>query len=267
MRARLTFLGAGLLALALTGCPVTDDYFIDAAADVVAGTGGNEGIPSAGAGGATGSTSPAAGASNGGSSTFGGAMLLAQGGEQAGAPGARCVSSPERCNGRDDNCDAVVDERACDSSANGTVGCTGFVLMTAPGHGYLLCTGAPRDFSQAKAACAAQGMRLVWIESSAENQGLAAKVNGVLAGAEVLIGATDAATEGSWSWEGGAAFWNGDTSGSRVAGSFAAWGDQAPNNGGTGYGANEDCAVLISSSATWGDRRCLETYGYLCEEP
>jgi hypothetical protein len=57
-------------------------------------------------------------------------------------------------------------------------------------------------------------------------------------------------------------FWSGDESGKPVAGLFNAWIEGTPND----ENNDEDCAVLLSATAGWGDRSCSAKYSYLCEE-
>lgn len=281
---------ASLLALALSGCPVTDDYFIDPnagqggsgaeAGTDLASLGGKEAQPQGGSAtagssntagtGATAGTSTTGGTSNagGGEAAMGGAPDAPAGGAPGCAAGTEmpcpfaCVPQTERCNGHDDNCNDVIDEQACNSNQKGTAGCSGFVLASRPTHGYMLCTGIMRDYSQAQQACAAQGMRLAWLESADENSQVATKVDAISKDAEVYLGANDIANEGKWFWDGGAQFWDGNQYGKAVNGGYNAWTDGTPNNANN----NEDCAVLISGSADWGDRSCSVKFAYLCEE-
>lgn len=244
-------IGAGLLAVSLSACPLTDDYYIDSA------SGGTDGaLLETGGGAATSST-------GGSSSSAAGHAEPTSGGESGtgGTGSSGCLSWPERCNGRDDNCNQRIDEQACGTNANGTTGCSGFVISGRPDHGYMVCTGAERDYAHAQEACAAQQMHLAWLESAEENAAVAAKIGGAVT--DVWIGASDIATEGSWAWDGGAQFWSGNQSGKPVGGMFTAWATGTPNNANN----NEDCGVLMPASATWGDRACGGKLAYLCEEP
>jgi hypothetical protein len=184
----------------------------------------------------------------------------------SGMPGmvGACVPATERCNGHDDNCNEVVDEQACNSGDNGTTGCAGFVVAERPDHGYMLCTDGPKDYTEAQLACQQQSMRLAWLETDSENRRVSAKVK-ALTSDEVWLGASDAAVEGEWFWDGadGRQFWNGNEDGAAVEGAFAAWMAGTPNDDNGG----EDCAVLNPMTAVWGDRQCSTRYAYLCEEP
>ncbi len=176
-----------------------------------------------------------------------------------GAPA--CEPAIERCNGHDDDCDDLVDELACNSDTNGTVDCSGFVIPERPTHGYMLCSET-RTYAQAQEACAAQNMKLAGLETEAENTAVSAKVAALSNDAEVTFGASDIAEEGEWFWDDGEQFWSGDQSGMPVAGRFNAWSRGTPND----ENHDEDCVVLMSATATWGDRSCSAKYSYLCEE-
>ena len=251
-----------LLVLGVSGCPVTDDYYIEPAHFMgVAGeqlTGQTTLATGGSAAGYGGSADSSAGSGSGGLDVVrAGAAAIAEGG----AGGAACVPSTERCNGHDDDCDELIDELACNSAMSSTVDCSGFVLPDAPAHGYMLCTGT-MDYAHAQEACAAQNMRLAWLETSAENSAVSKKVAALSNDAEVSFGATDSSKEGKWFWDGGRQFWDGDENGQPVAGTFNAWTSGTPND----ENNDEDCAVLMSAMAAWGDRSCSAKYPYLCEE-
>jgi hypothetical protein len=265
------FGGGALLALFVSGCPITDDYYIDTSRALSGG--GDQavaGTPSSG-----GSVIDAGGSSPGGSAgrgsggvagsldmPAGGAVEVGEAGAD-GAAGAGCVPRTERCNGHDDNCDDIVDELACNSTINGTTGCSGFVVASRPDHGYMLCTTSRKDWTHASDACTAQDMRLAWLDSAAENSEVSKKLDALSSETEVLFGATDAANEGVWRWFGGAQFWQGDENGESVGGLFNNWAAGTPNNDNNG----EDCVVLNPMTGFWGDRVCSATYAYVCEEP
>jgi hypothetical protein len=269
MASRLWLAPLGLLLLAgVTGCPVTDDYYLESShIDGASGDGAGQTML------ATGGSAAAGGTAAGGSATEGGSSAAAAGTGNAPVGGAHdaptagtgatgsCTAATERCNGHDDDCDDVVDELACNSMSAGTIGCSGFVLPDDPNHGYMLCNGV-KDYEHAGAACAAQNMRLAWLETSAENSAVAKKVAALSNDAEVTFGATDAAKEDEWFWDGGVQFWKGNENGEPVQNRFNAWTNGTPND----ENQNEDCAVLLSANAVWGDRSCDAKYAYLCEE-
>jgi hypothetical protein len=280
LRARYFALGV-LLMIGVSGCPVTDDYYLLSADEPNAKGGngeeagssdagssssaGNGGLPSQGG-------RPAdAGSSSGGGVTAGAAAggdaTVSEGGtgnggepamSDAGAGGAQpCVESTERCNGHDDDCDDVLDEFVCKPD------CSGFVLPGDLDHGYMYCTGSRKaNWTDAKKACEDQDMRLAWLDSASENQAIALKLGDLGSDAEVLFGATDQGNEGDWLWVGGEQFWKGDFKGQAVFGRYSNWTVGTPNNNN-----NEDCALLITNNGMWGDRTCNAIYPYLCEQP
>jgi hypothetical protein len=263
MASRAWLAATGLLAvIGLSGCPLTDDYYIESSS--VIGESGSQGTgeTTLANGGSQAGVAGALGATAGTSAGVGGSDVAA-GGAAAGPSGGGggCSATIERCNGHDDDCDELVDELACNSMVNGTIGCSGFVLPESPNHGYMLCTGT-KAHDGAQAACAAQNMRLAWLETAAENTAVSKKVAALSNDAEVSFGANDAEREGAWFWDGGVQFWSGDESGKPVAGLFNAWIEGTPND----ENNDEDCAVLLSATAGWGDRSCSAKYSYLCEE-
>jgi hypothetical protein len=253
---------AGILPLVgLSGCPVTDDYYIEPSHVI-----GDSGSPGAGettlsSGGSKIGGGGAAGAGAGVGAVGGSEMAQAGAAEGPSGGAGACSPTTERCNGHDDDCDELVDELACNSMVSGTIGCSGFLLPDSPNHGYMLCTSTTAHDS-AQAACAAQNMRLAWLETAAENSAVAKKVAALSNDAEVSFGANDAEQEGEWFWDGGVQFWNGDEDGRPVGGLFNAWIEGTPND----ENNDEDCAVLLSATAGWGDRSCSAKYSYLCEE-
>lgn len=267
MTSRLWLAPLGLLLLAgVSGCPVTDDYYLESSH--VDGASGETGQTTLASGGSTATGGKAAGGSTnagGSSAAMAGTGNAPAGGAPdeptAGSASGTCTAATERCNGHDDDCDDVIDELACNSMSAGTIGCSGFVLPDDPNHGYMLCNGT-KDYQHAGAACAAQNMRLAWLETAAENAAVSKKVAALSNDAEVTFGATDAAKEDEWYWDGGVQFWKGNENGQPVGGLFNAWTDGTPND----ENQNEDCAVLMSAMAVWGDRSCDAKYAYLCEE-
>jgi hypothetical protein len=273
-RARYIASVVGLM-LGVSGCPVTDDYYLlSADAPSIAGgessQGGSSTTAGTNAGGAVdhaGNTARAGSSSSAGSGTAGylatsgagGALDPGQAGEggTGGATPEPCVPTTERCNGHDDDCDESIDEFVCLSS------CSGFVLASDPDHGYMFCNGARKaNYDNAKKACEDQDMRLAWLTSAEENAAVAQRLGSLGSDAEVLFGATDQGNEGDWIWAGGEQFWDGDDNGDPVDGLYNNWSAGTPNNSN-----NEDCALVMTASGKWGDRSCAATYPYVCEQP
>jgi hypothetical protein len=275
MATRTPIVGSGLLlAVTLSGCPVTDDYYLlpegsgggSAGSAVNGGTGataGTETINPGGGSGAAGAGGSAVGAQPGGGSDGGGsdgtsgapAGGEASGGEAGAGGTTECMASPERCNGRDDDCDGEVDDGVCPAA------CVGFVIEAGATEGYMYCTSR-EDFSHAREACGTQAMRLVWLQSMTENQAVSEQLRALGDDTEVLIAATDQAREGDWVWYGGPLFWKGNQNGNPVNGAFVAWAPGVPDS----FGGNEDCAILNPMLERWSDRSCSADFAYLCED-
>jgi hypothetical protein len=264
---------ASLLSFVVSGCPVTDDYYLlPSSSGGAHASSGSSGIPSdAGSSNQAGDTGAGFGGEPGSLGGSGGRPPLAgagglagtlneAGGPSAGAGGApepECVPQPERCNGKDEDCDSEVDEVGC------AMGCVGFVLGT-PEHGYMFCGGPGRrtQWSSAKQACAEEGLKLAWIETAQENAALRMQLDFLTTDTAVFIGATDAAMENQWKWDGGPTFWVGEANGDPVANAFEAWGYGLPNSDGP-----EDCGSLNPNDGAWNDQSCYDYYAYVCEQP
>ena len=102
---------------------------------------------------------------------------------------------------------------------------------------------------------------LATITSAAENEFLKTRMP-----SNAWIGASDAASEGTWKWvtgpEAGQTFWSGSSSGSAVNGAYANWQSSQPNNtnGGQDYGE------ILPTDGEWNDRSNTEyPDGYLVE--
>lgn len=120
---------------------------------------------------------------------------------------------------------------------------------TATGHCYMLFA-APINWQGARTGCTAlmNGAHFVSINSAAEQTIVA----GLVGARRVWIGASDALTEGTFTWA------NGD----QLVGSYQNWQSGEPNNDG-----DEDCAELngTAAGAAWNDNKCTNTQGYVCE--
>ena len=101
------------------------------------------------------------------------------------------------------------------------------------------------SWSDAKAACQAEGKQLASVHSASENIALLTAA----AGNKVWIGGTDAASEGTWKWS---------STGTPL--SYTNWASGQPYN----YKGNEDC-VEVYSDGRWNDNDCPNQREFVCE--
>jgi hypothetical protein len=108
-----------------------------------------------------------------------------------------------------------------------------------------------RAWSDARAACVAEGGDLASILSEEENTFAVA----IAKGARVWIGGSDGAFEGAWTWSDGSP-WR-----------YAKWNPGEPNN--NYWGASEHCAELYDAygNGNWNDLPCHLSLHYICKRP
>jgi hypothetical protein len=161
---------------------------------------------------------------------------------------------PELCDGFDNNCNTLTDESGCPS------GCAG---RTYGGRGYMFCWGDGNQLSYANAEtrCAANGMVLAPINSSAENNWIFDTANNLMPTNwdDLWFGARRDASN-RWTWANGTLF--AESNGTPVAGAFTDWKPGEPNSN------SEDCAEMEdyrSSGRLWNDVPCSQGHEYVCE--
>jgi hypothetical protein len=285
------------LALALPGCPFSDEYYVDPAlgrSGSASGVGASSGrgggpLPAGGKSGNTGGAGKGAldGKSGiGGKSAPGGKGGLAgsssagTGGTAGdiGAGGAACEPEAEVCDGISNDCDDEIDEDG--------VCPTGCTARLYEGRTYLLCLPAPADRLQHLAAgykCADFGqqaglavptdLEYVAIQSQEENDFVkrwlaeATTESGL-----VWMGATDVREESIWVWGRGldveVQFFTGNGSGGTpYMGAYNDFASGEPHGATAADGI--DCGAFDSNEGwQWVDTDCLQAgMGFVCESP
>jgi len=122
-------------------------------------------------------------------------------------------------------------------------------------------------WSDARSACQARGAG--WDLASVRSAEVAAFLGATLE-AEAWIGASDAASEGTWVWiAAGDPFWLGGVDGVAAAGAYTNWNATEPNGATT-----TNCARALppgpggsNPNAPWADLDCAQLRGAVCEGP
>lgn len=147
----------------------------------------------------------------------------------------------ESCDGIDNDCDTLTDEDGCPTTCHGAA--------TAD-NGYMVCDELV-GYDVAAAACEAQGLLLVTIDSAELNQALNELMypaDGSMDQLYVWIGASRVDSSSAWTWADGATW-----------GTYANWKNGVPGNAGT---AN---CIQVDDLARWLAGQCTQTKRYACE--
>ena len=160
--------------------------------------------------------------------------------------------SRETCDGLDNDCSGTIDDVPCPA------GCRGVAFG---GHGYMFCSTRVA-WSAARDACIAAGMRMVRVDTSAENEFLyatASAAGGI--GDHFLGGRVEGDGSGRWRWADGADFWAGVLGGSAVEGRYTGWESDKPDSN-----TAPRCTVARSREmGRWYDASCDTAQAYVCE--
>jgi hypothetical protein len=211
------------------------------------GQAGNPGLAGTFAGSLAqaGTGSPAA-AGSVGSTGGGGGDSGGSGGSGTGG-GSQCTPSAtdESCDGLDEKCEPIPDD---DAGCPGT--CEGSFV---DGTSYMSCLAA-RDFDAAEAACQANGMHLVKIDSAQEN----ATVLSLALDDYVWIGGSNRDDASVYTWLDGTTFYESDAP---VAGVYQNFNTSEPSSD-----AELRCLQLREQGdGVWSMWRCSGMQSFVCE--
>jgi len=175
----------------------------------------------------------------------GGEVAVGQGGAgPLGAPGCRPAAVDRSCDGLNETCEPTAADQGCSD------GCKGSYVQ---GTSYMACL-AGADFDQAEAACQANGMHLIKIDSALENQ----TVLSLALDDYVWVGGSNRDDPNVFTWLDGTPFFS----------SGAAVGD-AYENFGSGEPAQDQmlrCLQLRrSATGTWSNWQCSGKQSFVCE--
>ena len=229
------------------------------AAGDTTGTGGAGGGGRAGTGGMGGTGGPSSSGGAGGMSGTGG--VNGTGGRGTGGTSGGGVGGGGGMGGMGGR-NGMGTGGAAAGGAGGSAGMS-CPTDTFGGHTYAFCTGT-LSWMDAANDCAVKGMRLVRIDSAAENSWVQmAAFAGIASTSSVYwswMGGTDQAVLGDWRWADGALFWMGGSNGTAQGGLYNNWAAGSPTNGGNA----SDCAIL-EWAGFWTDFDCTRLQRYVCE--
>ncbi len=116
---------------------------------------------------------------------------------------------------------------------------------------YLFCWSPMQTWTDASTICESQLMRMVRIDSSAEQDYVWAWFQPDHA----WLGGTDVESYGTWKWQDGEVFWDGTPK------LYEDWGDTEPNN----MSGNAHCLILDGIANYWNDYECPVARPFACE--
>jgi hypothetical protein len=146
-----------------------------------------------------------------------------------------------------------------EGGAGGTAGtlCTGATYETRD---YAFC-GQPLSWDAARADCETRSMRLVRLDTLAEDNWLVetAATWPEWGQQDVWYGASDLIVTGEWRWTDGELFWS---NGVPVDGLYTNWSPGRPNDA---SGLNHCLSVKLGTGRLWFDSDCAGMAYYVCE--
>jgi len=143
----------------------------------------------------------------------------------------------EICNGKDDDCNGVIDQIA---------GCP-CVTGTMRGHVYSFCS-EELDWTTARDRCRDYGGELVTLDDSSEQTAIWEAIADVLGGVDTWLGYNDREEEGTFTWVDGS------------PNAYENWHANEPSDS----GGDEDC-THFSGDGRWNDNSCARGMAFVCE--
>ena len=208
-----------------------------------AGAGGATHLAGSGSGGEGDGGNAGTGSSAGTGGSAGSGGTAGSGGAAGGGPACEPAAVDVSCDGLDAGCEPTDDDAACSGA------CQGAFLH---GSSYMACYGA-YDFDEAGAACDANGMRLIRVDSAAEN----AIVFDLAPDQYLWLGGSNRADQDVFTWADDTPFY-----------SFAE-GSSAYDNFGEGQPVQHEdwrCVQFRQvGDGVWSNWRCTDAQSIVCE--
>jgi hypothetical protein len=218
----------------------------DAGSGGVGATGGENpgGTPATGGATTSGGSANTGGVGTGGVTNTGGTTNTG-GVPTCGAPS----TTPELCNGIDDDQDGLIDE----PSTSNTAACNGCTAVQRNGFAYWFCTGTLHDLQPAENDCVSKGGHLASIHDQAEHDFIRTNMASLSSSTRFWIGLDDQTTEGAYVWADGSVFdYHYFTCSPAAITRTSA----------------EDCVDVVLATGCWDDDDCTgHTFPYVCRAP
>jgi hypothetical protein len=156
--------------------------------------------------------------------------------------GCKPSAIDESCDGLDENCQETAQDTACDAD------CTGAFVN---GTSYMSCL-ADSDFDRAEAACQANGMHLVKIDSALEDE----TVLGLALDDYVWVGGSNRDDFDVFSWVDGTPFYSFVA---EIAGAYENFSESEPDQDERWRCVEQDV------DGTWSTWDCADGQSFVCE--